>query len=177
VNAAADWDPARFFAAGHAHVAAVMADVARHAPRLGRDAVLDLHCGLGRATRPFAAHFDRAVGVDPSRVALRRARWFHRDEARCRFRHSLRWLRAGSFDLVHGAAMSPSSARQQLPSLIRLLRPGGLLWLELEAPPASTEELGLAPATTPIIATRQTTAGPPGIVLIATKFNQSTTYD
>jgi SAM-dependent methyltransferase len=141
-KAASTWDADQFFATGRAHVARIMREVECRLPDLGRRAALDFGCGVGRVTVPFAAHFEKVVGVDAAPAMIARARQMHATQPRCRFvlnrRGHLRKFGSGSFDLVHSALVlqhiPPAFARRYISELIRVTAPGGVTVFQLPEP-------------------------------------------
>src|SRR5262249_1108192 len=105
--------------------------VAAHAPPAPQ-IILDIGCGTGRFTHPFAERFDaRVIGVDPSSKMLQAARSkpsSERVEIRLRSARQLP-MQDGSADLVfmsmtlHHLADRPRAARE----CRRVLRPQGRL--------------------------------------------------
>ncbi|MGE0060291.1 MAG: class I SAM-dependent methyltransferase, partial [Dehalococcoidia bacterium] len=68
------WKVDEFFATGDREIAELMTYLDRVAPDIGRDRALDFGCGIGRVTRPLAAHFARVTGMDISPSMVEAAR-------------------------------------------------------------------------------------------------------
>ncbi len=140
------WDEDRFFESGRNEIAQLMLDVERLRPGLTRRRVLDFGCGLGRLTRPLAAHFEEAVGVDIARSMVEQADEGARaaGETRCRFvvneRDDLSLFPTGHFDLVYSRItiqhIPPPFGLAYVGELVRVLAPGGLAELQIPVAPA-----------------------------------------
>jgi len=142
LTATSNWDANEFFATGRAHVARIMQEVESRAPELRRTAALDFGCGVGRVTVPFAAYFNKVVGVDIAPAMIAQARRMHADQPQCRFvvnrgRH-LRGFRSGEFDLVHATLVlqhiPPAFARQNISELIRVTARTGVTVFQMPEP-------------------------------------------
>jgi SAM-dependent methyltransferase len=136
------WDRDAFFATGRRDVDAVV----QRAEGLGlaaTDCAMDFGCGLGRLTRPLADRFGEVVGVDVSGEMVRKASALHAAEG-----HRLRFVvEAGprlsslgddSFDLVLTRLVlqhlpGRAAVDTMLSEFIRVLRPGGIVTLQLPA--------------------------------------------
>jgi ubiquinone/menaquinone biosynthesis C-methylase UbiE len=134
------WDPAEFFATGDADIAALMKSAEELVLPRQRNVVLDFGCGVGRLTRALASHFDQYIGVDISDSMVAQAREWNRDCTRCRFilntGADLRIFESASIDLIYTKYVLqhlPSRAlvHSYLREFVRILRPGGLLALQL----------------------------------------------
>jgi SAM-dependent methyltransferase len=136
------WDPEAFLATGRDEVAAVFTHLGDLglAPTEGR--ALDFGCGAGRLTIALADRVDSAVGVDISEPMLAKAREL--DTAnRCTFvrndRPDLARFDDASFDIVMSSLvlqhLPASLARGYLAELVRVLRPGGALIVQLATAP------------------------------------------
>lgn len=66
-----DWKPADFYASATPQVDAILGWVG---PHHGREAMLEIGCGLGRMSAAFARHFARVTGVDISPSMIEHAR-------------------------------------------------------------------------------------------------------
>jgi len=145
------WDDAEFYATGAAEVEAALARAGQLGLAADGGRALDFGCGAGRLTRPLAARFDRAVGVDIAPGMLDLARRDNPAAARCEFllntRPDLAVFGDGEFDLVYSSVvlqhLSPGLIRAYLAELARVLRPGGSLVIQLPTRPRLTPR-GLA---------------------------------
>jgi SAM-dependent methyltransferase len=97
--------------------------------------VLDFGCGVGRATRWLAQHFDAATGVDISETMVARARELNEDVPNLDFRVNaatdLGSLGERRFDLIYTRIVlqhvaNRDVARSYVEEFLRLLAPGGV---------------------------------------------------
>ena len=134
------WDTGDFFRTGEREIAAML----EHAEPLGRPVqrrrALDFGCGVGRATRALASHFEEVVGLDISEQMVSRARELNADCAGCTFLHNdlpdLRGFEDGRFDMVYTGLVlqhqpDETAIERYLRELVRVLDPGGLLAFQL----------------------------------------------
>jgi SAM-dependent methyltransferase len=136
------WDREAFLATGRAEVSDVLGRVAELGLSLGHGSALDFGCGAGRLTQALRDEFDRVVGVDFSLPMLERARQL--DQAgRCEFVHNTRAdlavFESGSFDLAYSSLVlqhiPTDAARTYLAELARVVRPGGLVAVQVATRP------------------------------------------
>jgi SAM-dependent methyltransferase len=140
------WDPAAFFAKGAEEIERTLSRAGELGlPVSGRRA-LDFGCGAGRLTRPLAARFDLAVGVDISREMLDLAERDNPVAGRCLFVRNaepdLAVFPPGDFDLVYSSIvlqhLTPGLIRSYLTEFARVVRPGGALIVHLPVRPRRT---------------------------------------
>jgi 2-polyprenyl-3-methyl-5-hydroxy-6-metoxy-1,4-benzoquinol methylase len=98
--------------------------------------VLDAGCGPGITTVALARRYPQAdvVGVDVEQPALDLAAFLARDIARCEFRSTpLEELDAEAFDVIQCRMVIEHvyDARAVTMKLVRMLRPGGVAYLEM----------------------------------------------
>jgi SAM-dependent methyltransferase len=134
------WDLDEFFATGRPEVEATVARLrALDVPRAW-GAALDFGCGVGRATRWLAAHFDAATGVDISETMIARARDLNADIPNLEFRVNaagdLQSLGDRRFDLVYTRIVlqhvaGRAVARSYVQEFLRLLNRGGVAVFEI----------------------------------------------
>jgi len=113
--------------------------------------ILDFGCGVGRVTRPLAAHFAEVIGVDVSSSMIERARALTTD-SRCRFvvnaSPDLRQFNDQSFDFVYSRIvlqhLPPAIAGRYISEMVRVLVPGGVLLFQVPTPIASGLDAFLA---------------------------------
>lgn len=128
------WDIDAFFATGASEVEVALGRAAELGVPAARRAALDFGCGVGRASRALAAHFDEVVGVDISTAMLARGRELNADVGNLEFVHNeaedLRSLGDCRFDLVYTRLVlqhqsSTEAVRRYIAEFVRLLAPGG----------------------------------------------------
>jgi ubiquinone/menaquinone biosynthesis C-methylase UbiE len=134
------WDPDEFFATGEQDIGWLMTCAKQlNLPR-ERRTVLDFGCGVGRLTRPLAAHFENYVGIDISESMLAQAREWNQACQRCRFvlntTGDLRMFETGSVDLIYSRYVlqhlpSTELVRSYLREFVRIVGPDGLVVFQL----------------------------------------------
>jgi 2-polyprenyl-3-methyl-5-hydroxy-6-metoxy-1,4-benzoquinol methylase len=110
-------------------------------PRMCR--AMDFGSGAGRTTQALADHVDTVVGVDAAESMIELARRLDETDGRCQFVHNTRddlsMFETGSFDLVYSSLvlqhLPPTSARIFLGELARVVRPGGVLIVQVASTP------------------------------------------
>jgi SAM-dependent methyltransferase len=135
----ADWNSHEFFATGRADIDRFMTTLSSIAPGAPRTRALDFGCGVGRATRALAAHFDEVVGADVAPSMIEHARELNADCGGCRFvlnrAPHLQRFPAGSFSVVYSRLVlqhvRPALVRRYVPELVRVLARGGVLMFQL----------------------------------------------
>ena len=136
------WRTDDFLASGHGEVAHILATGAAHGLPRRFETALDFGCGPGRLAPHVAQRFSHYEGVDISDEMVRRAQQLHQDLPQCRFTAhpdaSLEQFPDGHFDLVVSLYVlqhvrSAQVVLHQLAELVRVLRPGGLLAVQLPA--------------------------------------------
>ena len=114
------------------------------ANRLGlsyaRERALDFGCGVGRITQALANHFDSVVGLDISEAMVTQARSLNQHGDRCRYvTGSLRQFSDATFDLAFSVYVIQHVPRtmqsEVLRDLLRVVKPNGLLIIQIAAPP------------------------------------------
>jgi SAM-dependent methyltransferase len=147
------WDAETFLATGRSEVREALARLPALGLHPGRERALDFGCGAGRLTLALADEVDEVVGVDISAPMLATAREFeraHPHRARCTFVESdapdLGRFPDADFDIVFSSLvlqhLPPPVARGYLAEMIRVLRPGGAVIVQLvTGPDASVKGL------------------------------------
>jgi len=129
------WKLEEFFETGRAEVDATIARLRELAVPAHFATVLDFGCGVGRATRALAAHFEAATGVDISETMVARARELNAGLPNVTFqvnaRDDLGALGDRRFDLVYTRIVlqhvaSRELARSYVEEFMRVLEPGGV---------------------------------------------------
>ena len=136
------WDREDFLATGRAEVTDVLARIRAGGWTSGHSAALDFGCGAGRLTQALRDHFDHVVGVDFSEPMLERARQLDADR-RCEFVHNTRSdlsvFADDRFDLAYSSLVlqhiPTPIARTYLAELLRVVRPGGLVAVQVASRP------------------------------------------
>lgn len=136
------WDPQAFYATGTAEVSRALAEASALGARPGRGLALDFGCGVGRLSMALAEHVDAVVGVDVSAPMIEQARR-HDTTGRCTFvlndAPDLSIIDSNTVDLAYSSLVlqhipAPFNAIF-LGELLRVLRPGGLLVVQLATRP------------------------------------------
>lgn len=148
------WDPAEFFASGHAHIQKLLRTLGDARATFEPGTCLDFGCGVGRLTVPLAASFRHTIGVDVARTMIEAARHHRPAGARCEFilnrdPHLHRFPNA-TFDVVHSSLVLQHIPADVSPGYIaeflRVTKPGGLVVFQVPAQVFSEAELTLAHA-------------------------------
>lgn len=136
------WDPQAFYATGAAEVSHALDEAAALGARPGHSVALDFGCGVGRLSMALAAHVDAVIGVDISAPMIEQARR-HDTSGRCTFvlndAPDLSTIDSDSVDIVYSSLVlqhipAPHNATF-LAELLRVLRPGGLLVVQVATRP------------------------------------------
>jgi ubiquinone/menaquinone biosynthesis C-methylase UbiE len=138
------WDLPAFLRTGRDEVDRVLAGLPRQPA--GHRLALDFGCGVGRLSQALAEHFDQVIGVDVSAPMLRRAAELAADspvrdrlEFRLNDRPDLALLADASVDLVYSSLvlqhLPRSLAAGYLGEFVRVLRPGGLVVVQVASAP------------------------------------------
>jgi ubiquinone/menaquinone biosynthesis C-methylase UbiE len=109
------------------------------------DRALDFGCGLGRLSFALAERFSRIDGVDISSAMIAGAERRNRLGDRCRFHvydgHDLTMFPDSTFSFVTSLItlqhVPPTAAEHYLTELVRVLRPGGVLAVQIPAAKAA----------------------------------------
>lgn len=134
------WQLPEFFETGDTEIAGVLARGTELGYPRQFQRALDFGCGVGRLTRPLAAHFQDCWGVDISERMISRARELNQDVVNCHFvvnsAPDLRRFDSRSFDLVYSSIVlqhlpSARLARRYIAEFLRLVRPGGLVVFQM----------------------------------------------
>jgi SAM-dependent methyltransferase len=144
------WQPEEFFAHGRSEVDALMTQLQMAGVDPPRDRVLDFGCGVGRLSFALADRFERVVGVDISRPMLDGAGRYNRLGDRCQFflynGEDLSLFPDRSFSAVVSLMtlqhVPPAAATVYLSEMVRVLRPGGVLAVQI---PAERRQSNLSP--------------------------------
>lgn len=135
------WSAEEFFRLGHQDVDRLERRLAECGLAPRRDSALDFGCGVGRVTQALAARFERVAGVDISSTMIEHARRLNGIGERVEFhvnpRPDLSLFADARFDLVHSVItiqhipgeISPAYLRE----FVRVLRPGGVLAIQIPA--------------------------------------------
>lgn len=134
------WDSQEFFASGERELTAALEEAGELGLPQRWDAALDFGCGLGRITRALAGRFGTAVGVDISQAMVTRATEIAGGVPNLEYlvngAPDLTILGDRRFDLVWCRLVlqhqpSRPHALRYVGELVRVLAPGGLLYLQM----------------------------------------------
>jgi cyclopropane fatty-acyl-phospholipid synthase-like methyltransferase len=147
------WDLGEFFKTGEDQVIAVFQHLDALHLTPGRNRALDFGCGVGRVTQALCPYFAECHGIDLSPSMIRQARQYNRFGARCLYhlnqRQDLALFVDGWFDFVFTFQvmqhMKPEYSRRYIAEFLRVLKPGGVLYLQVPSGMAG----GPAPGTHP----------------------------
>lgn len=147
------WDPEAFLATGREEVDAELLRVRSLGLMLGTGRAIDFGSGAGRLTQGLRRHFDEVVGVDFSPPMVERARALD-PSGSCKFalndRPDLQMFEDGSFDLAYSALVlqhiPTANAMTYLSELVRVVRPGGVVTVQVATRPDSSGKGRLAAA-------------------------------
>lgn len=141
------WDVPEFLATGRIHVEHVRGLLATSGAELG-DHVLDFGCGVGRLTFALAAHAQRVTGIDVASSMIEHAERLNGQPDRVRFVHydgGALPFDDDSFDsavsLIVLQHMPPRTTVPYLIDLLRVVRPGGTLVLQIPSHPLVPDPL------------------------------------
>lgn len=147
------WDVPWFLETGRIDLGAVTAAMSSVGVGYGRQA-LDFGCGVGRLTQVLAEHVDVAVGVDLAESMIRLARENNTVGDRVRFVRSVDERLPFDDDSFDSAVslmvlqhLPPRIALRAILELLRVVRPGGILAVQIPSHP-------LVPAALPASACR-----------------------
>lgn len=136
------WRAEEFYATGRAEVDAVLAKAQALGARPGHTTALDFGCGVGRLSLALAAHVDRVIGVDVSPPMLEQAR-ANDTTGRCTFvlntGTDLSMIPDEHIDIAYSSLVlqhiPPPHNERYLEELLRVVRPGGLLVVQVATRP------------------------------------------
>ncbi|HEV8555699.1 MAG TPA: methyltransferase domain-containing protein [Actinophytocola sp.] len=135
------WETGEFLATGEVWVVELLDMLSESSLRLGNH-VLDFGCGVGRLSFALADHVDRVTGVDIAASMVERAQALNQHPDRIRFMHydgRLLPFEDGTFDSVISMIVlqhaPPAVQLANLLELQRVVRPGGMLALQIPAQP------------------------------------------
>jgi len=158
------WDPDEFLATGRDEVDAALAHLQELGGLRPLTRVLDFGSGAGRLSQALARHATSVTGVDISEPMVRTARTLDLDDT-CEFivntRPDLSLFADNHFDLVYSSLvlqhMPKPVALGFLNEMIRVLRPGGALIVQVAAKPTlSFKGLAFRYAPKPLLRWAQT---------------------
>ena len=131
-----NWDLKKFFETGTEEISSLISTAERLGLPKHRDWALDF--GVGRLTRALAPLFKNVVGIDISKSMLNRAASLN-PQKNCQFvfndSDSLPFP-SGQFDLIYTALVLQhvpvqKSIRRYIAEFVRVLKPGGLLVMQV----------------------------------------------
>ena len=145
------WDPEAFLATGREEVDAELDRIRLLGAVSARGRALDFGSGAGRLTQGLRRQFDEAVGVDFSLPMIERARQLDTSGS-CTFvlneREDLSVFDDASFDLAYSSLVlqhiPTANARVYLSELVRVVRPGGWVTVQVATRPDASGKGRLA---------------------------------
>lgn len=137
------WDPDEFFATGRGFVQWLGERFQQWGIERPAGRALDFGCGYGRLSQALAPHFTEVVGVDIAESMLAGARRLDRSGGVVRYvrneRPDLGMFGDASFDFVLSVIvlqhMAPDYQRGYLREFLRVLRPGGVAFVQTATVP------------------------------------------
>jgi SAM-dependent methyltransferase len=137
-------ETARYYARHRRQYPVELIEHLRLFSRGGRGRLLDLGCGTGQLLLQLAGFFDHCIGIDPEPDMLREAeRLAHERKV-----HNVRWIRAGSSDLLEmepqlghvdlvtiGTAFHFMEPHATLGAMTRIVPPGGAVAIAYNGTP------------------------------------------
>lgn len=145
------WDPEAFLATGREEVDAELTRIRSLGLTLGTGRALDFGSGAGRLTQGLRRHFDHVVGVDFAPPMVERARALD-PSGSCEFvineRPDLAIFQDASFDLAYSSLVlqhiPTADAMTYLSELVRVVRPGGVVTVQVATRPDTSSKGRLA---------------------------------
>lgn len=133
------WDLDEFFASGEHLIAELMTRAAELGYPQSRGRALDFGCGVGRLTQALGHYFETCTGVDVSRQMIERAAAYNRQGSKCTYltntKDDLGLFADDAFDFVCSYIVlqhiAPELTKRYIAELVRVLKPGGLLFFQL----------------------------------------------
>lgn len=120
--------------------------VDKHDLLVGHARALDFGCGVGRMTQALARRFDTVVGIDISESMVAKAEPLNQHRDRVRYvTGDLTVLSGPKFDFIFSIYViqhiPQSMQRDVLRSLVGLLKPDGLLAIQIPAPSGGLKQI------------------------------------
>lgn len=136
------WDAEEFLATGRDEVDGVLHRLGALGLLPARGRALDFGCGAGRLTQALRRHFDTVTGIDFSAPMLARARSLDL-AGTCEFvlndATDLAWWDDATFDLAYSSLalqhIPTAHAKRYLAELVRVVRPGGAVAVQVATRP------------------------------------------
>jgi len=151
------WDFAEFFTTGVGAINGIADELVAHGVEVALGSAIDFGCGYGRLTQALADRFAEVIGVDCAESMLKGARQHNRHGDRVRYVHNecpdLQVFPDASFDLLMSLIvlqhMRQDYQAGYLREFVRVLRPGGVLYVQFATVPAKGYQPGVAPPERP----------------------------
>ena len=142
------WNADEFFRTGEKDVEIILRHVGALNFPLKRAAALDFGCGVGRLTQALCRHFEYCCGVDIAPSMIRHAIEHNRYGKRCHYvahdRNDLSLFGDNTFDFICSLItlqhMRPEYSERYFGEFLRILKPGGLLVVQMPSEAASAGE-------------------------------------
>ncbi|TCP57168.1 methyltransferase family protein [Tamaricihabitans halophyticus] len=141
------WQPEEFFAHGQDTIKRTVAALAERGLRLGQR-VLDFGCGVGRLSNALTAYAEEVTGVDIAESMIELAKEYNQHGDRIRFVHypggALPFPDASFDSAISLLVLQHAPPETQLAALLelrRVVRPGGVILVQIPGLPSSPAEL------------------------------------
>ena len=139
------WEVDKFFKTGEKAIKSTIEYVHTLGINITTSRALDFGCGVGRLTQALAHYFDEVYGVDISNTMIELAKHYNHHEEDCKYYvntfDDLRIFSDEFFTFVLSYItlqhIEPQYSMNYIREFVRILKPGGLLIIQLPSQPES----------------------------------------